>query len=392
MVRNLIAKLFFVMKKLGLRLKVSVLDCYLLKELLPAFCFYLLICTILGELIGISFEQIKFIVEQDLPLRIVFLVHLLKLPSFLATALPFALLIATISVYSRLSNRNEVAALQSFGVSLMRLILPSLAIAFFISIVMFAIGEAVVPPANYRAAMLLEREWRVDRTNLAKYNNRNIIYQEFEDKGDRQQRRLHKLFFAESFDGQKMQNVTLIEYQNSQIKQIIIAESAEWIEGEQWQFFFGSVDRLNSISVYSQANNFKSLSVTLTKNAIDYANNNRDDREMNILDLYRQLAIVRQTNNLEKIRQLETSIQSRYAISLSCTIFAFLGSTLGMSSKNRNRNNSLGIALIIIFAYYSAQFLCNSLVVTGAITVFWGVWFPNLLALSASCWITCINE
>jgi len=39
--------------------------------------------------------------------------------------------------------------------------------------------------------------------------------------------------------------------------------------------------------------------------------------------------------------------------------------------------------VIIIFIYYSAQFIGNSLALTGTITVFWGVWFPSAIALAA---------
>ena len=368
---------------------MSVLDRYLLKQLLAAFCFYLVICTIVGEVIGISFEQVKFIVEQDLPLKTVLLVHLLKLPSFVVTAFPLALLMTSTSVYSRLSSKNEVAALQSFGVSLIRLILPALAIAFLVSIFMFAVNEAIVPSANYQAAMLLEREWNVDRAKLTKYNSRNIVYQEFEKssskKDSKQQRRLHRLFFAEYFDGKEMKGVTLIEYQNAKIEQITIAESARLVKQQQWQFSSGTVYKLNSRMMYDRVDNFEYLYLNLTKNIINYANNNRDDREMNILALYRQLAIIEQTNNYTKTRQLKISIHSRYATSFSCLIFTFLGSTLGLKSKAKTKGNNLGIAAIVIFAYYSTQFLGNSLATTGTITVFIGVWLPNLFNFLIAC-------
>ncbi|GAB4534084.1 MAG: hypothetical protein Tsb0014_20040 [Pleurocapsa sp.] len=42
---------------------------------------------------------------------------------------------------------------------------------------MFIFHEFIVPAANYEAAMILENEWNVDRTQLAKYNKQEIIYQ-----------------------------------------------------------------------------------------------------------------------------------------------------------------------------------------------------------------------
>ena len=390
-------------RKVNSYLKISVLDYYIIKELLPSLVFYIAICSILSELVGISFEQIKFVVEQNLPLKIVTLIHLLKLPSFIYKAFPFALLMATINVYSKLSSKNEIRALQSFGISLVRLILPSLAISSLISAAMFTVSESIVPSANYQAAMLLEQEWDIDRSNLAKYNNKNIIYQEFEQQSrryshsilpdDKQQGSLKLFLFAEYFDGKQMGEVTLIKYQNTKIKQIIIAHSAKWVEQQQqWRLFSGIVYKLNAQMKYSQINNFKYKYLKLTKNILDYVNNNRDPREMNILDLYQQLAITKHANDLKKIRQLKISIQERYAALVSCVIFAFLGSTLGMNLKTRTNANNLGIAAIIIFIYHSAQFLGNALAVTGIIAVFWGVWFPTLLNLYVGCFMLRLSK
>lgn len=90
-------------------------------------------CSIVGELIGISFEQVRFVVEQELPIAIAVYVHWLKLPAFISIALPFALLMATIITYTKLSTNHEIIAMQTFGISLYRLVIPVLAIASSIS-------------------------------------------------------------------------------------------------------------------------------------------------------------------------------------------------------------------------------------------------------------------
>lgn len=365
----------------NLRFKITLLDKYIIKELIPNFVFSLTICSILGELIGISFEQIGFAFKQDLPKHIVVYIHWLKLPAFVNVALPFALLISTIIIYTNLSNKNEIIAFQTVGISLYRLIVPVLAIAIISTIIMFVFQELVIPPANYQAAMILERELNIDRTQLAKYNKKEIIYQEFET--DNHLKHLKLLFFAESFDGKKMNDITLVKLQNKQIKEIVIARSAQWNEQKkQWELFSGRFNLLSSNNTNIISDDFNKLSLKLSRKILDYVNHHRDNREMNINDLYKRLAIVKHTGNAKKIRELQISIQERYAAPVSCLIFTFLGSTLGISSFKKSSFNSLGIAAIVICVYYSTQFLSNALSVAEVIPIFWGVWFPNFFGLA----------
>ena len=379
----LLQSLFIVMGKLLNKLypNISLVDRYIINQLIPSFVFALAICTILGELIGITFEQVKFVANYDLPVAIAARVHYLKLPAFISLGLPFALLMATIITYGQLSAKSEIVALHSFGISLYRLLVPTIAIALLMTLVMFVFQEFVVPPANYQAAMILEKEWGVDRTQLAKYNKREIIYQEFEKNNSN----LKLLFIADRFNGKQMQGVTLLKYQQQKLTEIITSQAARWDEKKQlWQLFSGRQIALDSHSGYAQTNNFEVLPYKLSKNILDYANHHRDRREMNIVELYRRLEIIKNTADFNKIRQLKISIQERYALPFSCLIFAFLGCTLGTSvtTESKSKSNSFGIAILAIFTYYSSQFLSASLSVTGIITVFWGAWLPNLLGLA----------
>ena len=370
---------------------IALLDQYIGKELMPSFIFSLIICTIICELVGISFEQIRFVVEEGLPVSIAVYVHWLKLPAFICVASPFALFTATIIVYTKLSTKNEIVALQSFGISLYRLIIPSLLFACVMTANVFIFHELIVPSANYKAAMILEREWEVDRTKLAKYNQKEIIYQEFEV--NQHQNHLRLLFFAENFDGTKLRGITLLKYQNQKIRQIIIARSAQWNERlKQWQLFSGSLNKLSTQGTIVSTNNFENLTFKLTRNILDYANHYLDNREMNIIDLYHRLAVVKPTKNSKKIRELQTSIQERYATPVSCLVFTFLGSALGISAKSKANQNSLGMAAITSLCYYFTQFLSTTLIVAEVISVFLGVWFPNLLDLSISCLILKITQ
>jgi len=360
--------------------RLTLLDSYVIARLIPVLLFSWFICTVVCEMVGISFEQVKFVTTEGLPLDVTLQIHLLKLPAFVCQALPLALLIATIFVYTNLSARNEIIALQSYGISRDRIIAPAIAIALIATICMFALQELVVPTANYQAAIALEQEWQVDRTQLAKYNKREIIYRKFTQTGNKYS--LEFLFFADRFDGKQMQNIILLRYQNRVLREIITSQTAQWNEVKQrWQLKNVRQNILNPDGSVAQIKDINQLSFKLTKNILEYANHHRDLREMNILELDRRLNIIKHTNNHQAIRQLEIAIQSRYALPFACITFSFLGSTLGARSTREDKSNSLGIAAIAIIIYYFVQFIATALILTKILPAFLGVWLPNSLCL-----------
>ena len=362
------------MRKYG---SISLLDRYLITQLIPNLIFAIAICTILSELIGISFEQIKFVAIEGLPLSIMAQVHLLKLPAFLSLSLPLSLLMATIITYSKLSANREIVALQSYGISLYRLLSSPTAIALCLAAFMFALNEFVVPSTNYQTAIILETEWGVDRTQLAKYNKQEIVYQKFTD--NKTEPTLEYLFFADRFDG-NMRGITLLKYQNKQLQKIITAKTARWQERQQhWQLFNGHKIIINADGNFD-AIDFEYLSLPLTKDIFNYANHHRDNREMSIFELYERLNIISNTNNKKNILQLQISIQERYALPFSCIVFTLLGTVLGIVTT-KTKSASLTISAIAIFLYYALQFIAISLTTSEVLPVFWGVWLPNILGL-----------
>ncbi|MDJ0735513.1 MAG: LptF/LptG family permease [Nostocaceae cyanobacterium] len=360
-----------------------ILDKYIVKQLVTPFCFGLFAFGIVAELIGLSFEQARFIVEQGLPVSISLHVHILKIPAFVSIVFPFAILFAAIYTYADLSEKSEIVALQACGVSLYRLIAPTIALSIILAAVMFIFNELVVPPANYQAAIITEKAMNVDRSKLAKYHNQQIFYPEF--IADKKSRVLKYLFYADDFDGKQMKEVTLLSFQQGELRQILFSKSAQWNEDLQmWQFFQGQKSIIKNDGDYGTVDRFNQLLLNIPKNVLHFVNHDRDNREMNIFESYQRLKIIKRIGDTNKIRQLQVSIQRKKAKPFACCIFAFVGSVLG-SKLSRSRSRVFGITVAIIFGYYTLESITASFAMAGIISVFWGVWLPNLLGF----WIGC---
>jgi lipopolysaccharide export system permease protein len=362
-------------------LPIPLIDRYIIRELIPVWLLSLSLCSILGEVIGISFEQVQFITERDFSPIDALQVHGLKFPAFLSLGLPFSLLMATIITYTKLSENNEIVALKSCGTSLLRLISPAAIFSLVIAILMFYLNMTIIPPANYRAAMIIENEFKVERSNLQKYHHKNIVYQGF--VLNYQSRSLKYLVIADRFDGQKLHQITLLEYQQRRLHKITIANTAVWDQQlKSWIFTNGSQQIIDNQSNYQEINHFQHLSLALDQNLLDYVQNYRDNREMDLRELYQWLNVLQGSNDLLKIRQLQINIQERYALPFSCVVFTLLGGILGCNYANKI--NRISLAIVIIISYQGIQFLATSLCVTGLIPIKLGIWLPNLMGLGLS--------
>jgi lipopolysaccharide export system permease protein len=131
-------------------------------------------------------------------------------------------------------------------------------------------------------------------------------------------------------------------------------------------------------------------SIFLSENIFNYITNHRDNREMNILELYQRLNILQDTNNTKQIRKLKINIQERYTLPFSCIVFALLGAVLGCNSLLKI--NSFSLTVIIIFTYQVIQFLSTSFCVAGLIPINVGIWLPNMFGLSLSGIILNFNQ
>ena len=193
------------------------LDRYLLRALWMPFLFG--VSTFLGIslTLGSLFDLLRQVSEKGLPLVTAVQVFGLKIPSFLVLALPMAMLLACLVVYNRLARTNEITAFRSLGVSALRLAVPGLLMGLWITFLTFVIGEFVVPVANLQAAVLMDHALHEPRPA---FRDKNIFYREFEHDS------LSRVFYARRFNGDLMQDLTILNFSQGMLTQILVTDSA----------------------------------------------------------------------------------------------------------------------------------------------------------------------
>lgn len=378
------------MKKINIFPQLSLLERYLISELIPPLLFSIAIVTIVAESIGISFEQFKFLIERQLTFERLIYLHLLKLPEFIVFAAPIAVLLATIFTYKKLSNTSEIIAIQSCGVSLDKLVYPAVMVAALLIPVLFIFNEVIVIPANYKAAITLEKAMNINRLYFQK---NDIFYQQIDDENTldslAQQNYIKHLLYAERFADGQMQQVTLLMRDSEKLKVIIKSRFAECYGQQKFCYFYEGVKNIiNADGSYGERIKFDTMPLYLPNIALQLQIDQEtlDNREMNIFQVYQRLLVFQKAGDRRNFRSLQVHLQKRFTLPVSCAVFALLGSAIGINLQPRVRYNSFSLTLAIILLYDAVQLITKILIISEIISFYW-IWLPNLVGTGAGVYL-----
>jgi lipopolysaccharide export system permease protein len=364
---------------------LPIMDRYIAMELVPPFLFGVGAFSSLGVSIDALFELIRRVTESGLPISVAVQVLLLKFPQFIAYAFPMSILLANLMTYSRLSSDSELIALKACGVSVYRMILPALLVCLLVTGLTFAFNELIVPSANYQATITLAKALNDEDPS---FQERNILYQEFRQveqaDGDKEDT-LSRLFYAKEFDGDRMRGLTILDFSQEGLDQIVSAKSATWNAGEKaWDFSDGTIYVVSADGSFRNIVKFQQQQLKLPRAPLDLASQPRDYNEMNIAQSLEYLELLKQSGSEDKIQKLKVRIQQRYALPFVCVAFGLVGAALGSRLDRGGRATSFAISLVIIFSYYLLTVIFGSIAQLGMITPFLGAWLPNLFGLTAA--------
>ncbi len=134
---------------------VKILSKYALREHLGPLLFSLTALTSLLLLNYIA-KNIGNLVGKGLPWSVIGEFVGLSVPFTFAMTLPMAVLVAVLYAFSRLAAENEITAMKASGVSLGRLLVPTLVAAAGLSLFMIAFNDQVLPRSNHQLRTLME--------------------------------------------------------------------------------------------------------------------------------------------------------------------------------------------------------------------------------------------
>jgi len=358
-------------------------------------------------------EILALMVSGSVSLALLGKAFLLLVPFVLVYALPMGMLTACLLLFGRLSADQELTALRSSGVSLVRLSLPILIISLLTSLLCAWINTDVAP--RCRAAYKdLIRE--VDIGELTDLLQPGVPMTDIPG----QVITIHKRTSLEN--GVKLENIHYIKYEGDVPVMEIFADSGLLEANEATSQLFLS---MRDCTLFSLA---RSRSDTEQTNALSSGQdqwNIGKAREfspdpftlkpdikrqakpklhhMSLVQLKTELAERRQlaedmkalpSFNASQLREelnesmlkpfdpvtpVMVQIHRQAAFSYACFAFTLIGIPLGVRSHRRETSVGIGIALILVAVYYAFIVLANALEDQAHLAPHLIIWLPNLL-------------
>ncbi|MEL6581914.1 MAG: LptF/LptG family permease, partial [Cyanobacteria bacterium J06621_12] len=357
---------------------------YLIKQLSWFFLFSASLITALGVAIGTVSELAYKVSELELPIPIALLIFGCKIPEYAAYALPISILLTGLIIFGRLNSDRELTALFSFGISLNRLMLPALVFSLIITGITFLLNELIVPGANYQANLLQSPYIVKTELNLQK---QDIYYAEYASDSNAN-KKLKSIYFAERYQEPNLLRLTIIDYRQDQIEQIITASSAQWDRSQQrWLLSQGTINHFNRNSPANLIKEFNTKLLPRSATIFEIISKERSPEDMNIRQAQEYVRLIADSAEPAYIAKFAVRIQQKYAFPFICIVFMAIGAALGIKYSGLNRGKSFALCVGIVFAYYCLGFAIGSLGITGVISPFLAAWLPNIIGLSMGAYL-----
>jgi len=349
---------------------LSIIDRYLIIEMLGPFFFGVAAFTAIMTATSVLFNLITMMVRFGLPLSVVLEVLALRLPEMAFYTFPMSMLLASLLAFGRLSGDSEITALKACGVSLFRIMAPVVVVSLMISGATVALNEFVVPHADWAAKNILYEAQNKRKMPTARDN---VFYQEMEEG------RLKRFFYARSFDGQAMRGVLVQEFEGDRLDRIIRADHAEWKPGG-WTFFDGEMYQTGENGEYRFFVRFKEQVVALKESLLTLSQEQRAPTEMNIRELSQHIGLLKSSGQHGgTINELEVQLHQKLSVPFASLIFMMVGAPLGLRPNRSSSSIGLGLSILIIFVYYIIMFIFMAMGQAGHLVPWLAAWMPNLI-------------
>lgn len=363
--------------------KLSIIDVYLIRELSTPFLFSVGMFSSLGVAIATLSDLTNKIIESDLPILSAIEVFLLKIPEYIAYALPISVLLTTLLTYSRLNKDSELVALQGVGISTFRLITPALILSLLITGITFLFNELIVPNANYKATTILVEKIDEPRQFLLRNDIFYPEYIQFKGENGEKNKHLKTLFYAQKFNGKEMEYLTILDTKKEGLNQVIVSEKASWNPQEQvWDLFNGVIYNVAGDPLTTESHYFQKKQIYFPKTPLELATKSRDPYEMNIAQSQEYIKLLRLLGDEKTILMFQVRTAQKVSFPFVCLIFGLVGSTLGCQAHNNSKATSFGLSVLIVFGYYLISFIIGGFGLIGIISPVMAAWIPNLCGLA----------
>lgn len=352
--------------------RLPILDGYLLREMLGPFMFAFGAFLLFWAL-NIFFLAADYIINQHAPFFLVLRFVIFRIPQAIPMAFPFACLFAALLAMGRVMGDNEVTAMRTAGIPVLRIALTPLLFGFAMFLIAYAMNEWIAPPS-------------VDLSTRTFYQ---IIYHT-------ESLPVEPQFFRKDSDTGNVFYVTQVAPDNKTMLDVQIFKPARygpWNETLQSKsatvsgstlILHDVIDtRYNNDGFLSSQQHVKDITIGLPigETVSQFVSNvNNDPWTMSSKSLRVQVnALEAQGIGGTALGNLQINLANKLAWPFACFIGVLLALPLALRFGKRGRTLGIALAVISFFIYYLMTSAAAAFGRNGAINPFLAAWLPNIV-------------
>ena len=348
------------------------IDRYVIRSVMTPFLMSLLVFTFMLEL-PLLINQAEKLISKGVPGGTVAYLMLTLVPQALAITIPMALLVGLLVGLGRFSGDREWVALQSCGVSIVRVLRPILFLATIAALATLYVMIWAVPDAN--------QAWREETYR--------IVVQQAE--GD-----VKPGVFFENFpnrviyirdnpgDGRGWQDVFMADTSNPNSPVVFLANRGRLLTNQDERTVTlvledGTQHTSNADApASSNVHRFAETTITLDPDTVfPRTGPQKGDREKTIAELRTSMADSRREKTSSHNAEME--IQKKFSIPFACFVFALLGAAFGLTNRRDGKMGSFVQGIAVIFVYYVLLGNAQSLAKGAWVPAWLATWIPNIV-------------
>lgn len=318
-------------------------------------------------------EKIDDFIEKKAPAKAIIFDYYFNFIPFIVNLLsPICVFMAVIFFTANLTQRSEIIAMLSGGISLYRLLLPYMSVAVILAIGSFFLNAYVVPSST---AKRIDFEYRYVKN-----------YRLFEQRNIHKKIGNNRYVYLYSYNQYSKEGIWFCsEYiDNQDIKSILRAETMHWDSiAKRWH--------LKSVSFRTVAGGNEKLSfypsldttINLTPDDIYQRENITKSLNLEQLSNYVEREKTRDSDFLES---LILEKYERFAFPCAAPILTIIGVALSTRKRRGGIAFQLGIGLLLSFCYIFLLF-SGRLILADSFPLWLSVWLPNIVFAILGGWL-----
>jgi len=349
----------------GNRMKLTILDRYIIKKFLGTFFYSISLLTIIIIVFDIS-ENIDEFIGNAAPVnKIIFQHYMVFIPYFVNMFSYLFTFIAVIFFTSKLATNTEIIAMLSAGISFNRLLYPYLLSAFFLTLMSFWLANFIIPNAN-----VVRREFK-DKyiENLTKSKDQHIHLQITPGTFAYVESFNMATNTAQKFSLEKLDFENGMRFKLNSDRMVFDSATGKW---QIFNYYIREIqndqEKLRKGAVLDTLINLKPSDLFIKK---------EDFEVMNYHEIREYIADQKLKGN-PRIEDYEVEKHKRIAFPFATIVMTIIGVSLSSRKVRGGIGMHLGLGIGLAFLFILIMQISTVFATAGNISPMLAAWLPNL--------------